>query len=72
MRRFQFDVRIPAQEMLRYYQGRAELVVIKDRAGKVLHLHPRYLRPHMGSAGVVGSFELRLTPNGEFIELVRI
>ncbi|ADN76081.1 conserved hypothetical protein [Ferrimonas balearica DSM 9799] len=72
MQRYQFDLRIPAQAMLRYYQGRAQLVVIRDRQGKVLHLHPRYLRPHLRPEGVVGSFELRLSQQGEFVELVRI
>ncbi|MBY5920449.1 DUF2835 family protein [Ferrimonas balearica] len=72
MRCYQFDVRLSAEQMMRYYRGQANLVVIRDRAGKVLHLHPRYLRPHLRPEGVVGSFELRLSEQGQFVELVRI
>ncbi len=72
MQRYPFDIRLSAAEMMRYYRGQASLVVIRDRSGKVLHLHPRYLRPHLGPEGVVGSFELRLSEQGQFVELVRI
>ncbi|MBY5991579.1 DUF2835 family protein [Ferrimonas balearica] len=67
-----FDLRISSQSIRRYYQGQADLVVVRDRAGRVIHLHPRYLRPHLRPEGVVGAFCLTLGERGEFLGLERL
>ncbi len=55
--------------MARYYQGQAEVVVCQDTQGRVMHIHPRYFRPHLTRDGVNGWFLLRLNSQGQFVEL---
>ncbi|SDJ70563.1 Protein of unknown function [Ferrimonas sediminum] len=72
MSQYIFDLGISANQMQRYYQGQVQVVVVRSLQGKVIHLHPRFLRPFVSANGVHGRFKLTLDLNGQFNELIKI
>ncbi|TKB50418.1 DUF2835 family protein [Ferrimonas sediminicola] len=67
-----FDLSIGWQQMQRYYQGKAQVVVVRCLQGRVIHLHPRYLRPFLTARGIQGRFRLTLDADGRFADLQRL
>lgn len=72
MIRYRFSLRISAGELQKYYQGSAQTLVVNSDCGKVIHLHVRYIRPFVNLSGVQGRFELQLTDQGQFHQLLPI
>ena len=70
--KLQFQLAIDAQQWLNYYQGNAQRVQCKASNGQWIHLHCRYLRPFVTSAGIFGQFELTLDRSGQFQKLVQL
>tara|TARA_Y100001933_G_scaffold213400_1_gene218984 strand:- start:3048 stop:3266 length:219 start_codon:yes stop_codon:yes gene_type:complete len=60
MRRYEVELNIPADEMLRYYRGGASSVVARDRYGRRLQFPAVALRPFVTAAGVRGRFVLHV------------
>ena len=60
MRRYEVELNIPADEMLRYYRGGASSVVARDRYGRRLQFPAVALRPFVPAAGVRGRFVLHV------------
>ncbi|WP_417349881.1 DUF2835 domain-containing protein [Ferrimonas sp.] len=67
-----FDLAIGWQQMQRYYQGQAQVVIVRCLQGRVIHLHPRYLRPFLSARGIHGRFQLTLDNEGQFLNLQRL
>ncbi|USD39569.1 MULTISPECIES: DUF2835 family protein [Ferrimonas] len=72
MSQYIFDLSVTASQMQRYYQGQAQVVVVRSLQGKVIHLHPRFLRPFVSATGIHGRFRLTLDASGQFNELIKI
>lgn len=60
MRRFEVELNIPADELLRYYRGTAGSVFARDRYGRRLQFPAVVLRPFVTSGGVRGRFVLHV------------
>ncbi len=58
MRRYEVELNIPADELLRYYRGAASSVVARDRYGRRLQFPAVALRPFVTPGGVRGRFVL--------------
>ena len=66
------DISLTADEFLAVYQGRANRVLLHSRDGRKVSLPARHLRPHLGHAGVRGTFELDFSADGELLSLRRL
>lgn len=60
MRRYVVELRIPADELLRYYRGAASAVVAQDELGRRVQFPAAALRPFVTRAGVYGRFALHV------------
>lgn len=60
MRRYVVDLKIPASELLRYYQGAASAVAAHDQYGRRVQFPAAALRPFVSGAGVYGRFVLEV------------
>lgn len=72
MLKLQLDISLPAEEFLRVYQGTANRVLLRSRAGKSVSLPAGRLQPFLTHEGVYGSFELSFDADGKFISLRRL
>lgn len=67
-----FDISIPAQEFLRVYQGTANRVLIRSRAGRTISLPARHLQPFLTRNGISGSFIMEFNAQGQLLDLRRL
>jgi hypothetical protein len=72
MLKLHLDVKLPADEFLRVYQGTASRVWLRSREGKSVSLPAGRLQPFLTREGVYGSFELTFDDQGKFISLRRL
>lgn len=70
--RARFDINIPAEQILAYYQGVARQVSIVSYDGRRIEFPAEKLRPYLDHQGVHGVFELEFDSNHRFIALHRI
>ncbi|GLP98069.1 DUF2835 family protein [Paraferrimonas sedimenticola] len=68
----EFYINLSYQQMLPYYQGSLQHVEVRDRLGRVLHIHARHFRSYFSPSGIQGLFRIQLSENGEFLSLQRI
>ncbi len=71
-RRARFDINIPAEQMLAYYQGIAREVSVMSYDGRRIEFPADKLRPFMDHQGVRGVFELEFDDQHRFVALHRI
>jgi len=67
-----FRINLSFDDFLPYYQGTAEMVQVKDNAGRLLWIHGRHLRPFLTREGVRGHFCLELDQEGKFVALNKL
>lgn len=60
MQSIRFFIRIPAEEVLRYYQGMADQVLVRAEDGRRVRFPFHHLRPFVGPDGISGRFEMLL------------
>lgn len=72
MRRYQFRLHISAKRLLSYYRGAATTVSVESFDGKKLRFPAERLRGHATRDGIHGTFELRASDEGKFVELVKL
>jgi len=70
--RARFDINIPAEQILAYYQGIARQVSIVSYDGRRIEFPAEKLRPYLDHRGVHGVFELEFDGNHRFVALHRI
>lgn len=70
--RVRFDMNIPAEQVLSYYQGVARQVSIVAYDGRRIEFPADKLRPFMDHWGVRGVFELEFDDQHRFVALHRI
>jgi hypothetical protein len=71
MRRFAFELHVPAQDYLRYYRGDVRSVMARCVDGRTLQFPATLLTPFVSSSGVHGSFVLICDDNGQGAQLQR-
>ncbi len=60
MTRYVIDLRIPKDELLRYYRGAARGVIAQARSGQRVRFPAQVLRPFVAHDGVCGAFLLQV------------
>ncbi len=72
MRQVRFTLRIPAEEMLRYYRGKAASVSVMAEDGRRLRFPAETLRPFVTREGISGRFVLRFDERNRLQGIDRI
>lgn len=67
-----FRLQISAAELMRYYRGEAQVVVVQGENGLRLQLPAGVLRPFVGEDGIRGRFVIRYTEGGKLGSLRRL
>ncbi len=70
--RIRFDIQIPADQILAYYQGVAKQVSVQAYDGRRIEFPAEKLRPFLDHRGVYGVFELEFDENHRFVALHKI
>lgn len=70
--RVRFDINIPAEQILAYYQGIARKVSVLAQDGRRIEFPAEKLRPFLDHAGVRGTFELEFDDDHRFVALHQI
>ena len=65
-------LKIPAYQLLYYYQGGVDTVAATTTDGRVIHFPANILRSVVHSDGVYGTFELIFDENHNFVSISRI
>lgn len=72
MRVIRFSLNIPTQEMLRYYRGEVQTVVVTTDEGLRVQFPAVLLRAHVTDNGIFGRFQLKFDDNHRQAGLERI
>ena len=67
-----FDIALPAERLLKVYQGRANRVKVQSRDGRTISLPAHHLRTFLTHDGVYGSFVMDFTEHGQLVSLRRL
>ena len=70
--RVRFDINIPAEQILAYYQGIARKVSVLAHDGRRIEFPADKLRPFLDHDGVRGIFELEFDDEHRFVALHRM
>ena len=69
---YEINLSITYDQMLRYYQGSANVVVTRSQCGTTLQFSAKHLRRYLNHSGVHGSFRLTLSSDNHLINIERI
>jgi len=69
---YRFRMQISYEQFLPFYQGRFQKILVTDTHGKKIELPAEHFRGFLTRDGISGFFELKVSPQGKFIALVRI
>ncbi|MEJ2199830.1 MAG: DUF2835 domain-containing protein [Desulfuromonadaceae bacterium] len=72
MRQARFTLHISADEMLRYYRGRAAMVAVVAEDGRRIRFPVSNLRPFVTANGIHGRFVIRYDANNRLLAVERI
>jgi hypothetical protein len=72
MTEYRFQLAIPAEKYLAYYEGAAQQVVVTLASGQRLQFPADSLRPFVSHDGVYGEFVLRVDANNKLLALERV
>ncbi|MDO2949816.1 DUF2835 family protein [Aeromonas simiae] len=72
MKQYTFRLTLPADEVLRIYQGQARKLIVRSDQGPVLELAAERLRPFVTPEGIYGRFLLKTQDDHRFLALSRI
>ena len=67
-----FNLAITKEQMLKYYQGRAQTVTVTSIEGKTIQFPANILRQFVEEEGVYGKFTIEFDNNGKFSSISRI
>lgn len=68
---YRFQLRIPREKYLRYYQGGASAVIVHDDHGRRVQFPASALRAHVTAEGVHGRFIMTTDQANKLISLER-
>lgn len=66
------DLNISDKEILRYYQGTANMVVTRAIDGKTVRFPARILRQFVSHGGVYGRYKITYSENGHYESMVKL
>lgn len=66
------DLRVSADEYLKFYRGQASIVTCRARDGRSIQFPVKILNPYLTHDGVSGSFEIKFDAKGKFAAITRI
>lgn len=66
------DIRIPAEDYLRFYSGSVNQVVTTSRDGRRVRFPAEILRRFVTHNGIDGSFEILFDSQGKFVSVERL
>ncbi len=66
-----FDIAISASELLKYYQGVAQVVVVQAHSGERVQLPASALRSFVTQNGIHGRFEVHFSDQGKLIRILQ-
>lgn len=66
------DLRVSADEYLKFYRGQASVVTCRSRDGRRIQFPVSILNPYLTRDGVSGSFEIQFDAQGKFVAISRI
>ncbi len=70
--RLRVVLKIPAYQVLYYYEGEVETVAAKTTDGRIVHFPANILRSLVQSDGVYGTFELVFDEHNKFVSISRV
>ncbi len=65
-------LKIPAYQLLYYYEGEVDTVAAKTTDGRIIHFPANILRSVVHNDGVYGTFELGFDENHKFVSISRV
>ncbi|NOQ93394.1 MAG: DUF2835 family protein [Methylophaga sp.] len=68
----QFYLNISREQVLRYYQGSAKVVVVTTTTGQKLQFPAEHIRSFMDQNGIEGKFSIQFDHNNKLIGLKRL
>lgn len=66
------DLRVDADEYLKYYRGQASFVSCRSRDGRTIQFPVKILTPFVTRDGISGSFSIRFDAKGKFVDIRRL
>lgn len=66
------DVAVPADELLRAYQGNIQTVLVRARDGRRIQFPVKILWSYIAHEGIYGRFRITYDDAGKFQNIVRI
>jgi hypothetical protein len=67
-----FDLKISAQEYLKYYRGEVKWVIVRSLCGKKVRFPANLLVNHVSHDGIEGRFVLHYLAGGKAIKLAKM
>ena len=71
-RKMRFSLNISADEVMKYYQGRANALVTNTDRGVSLRLPVKNFRPFVDENGLKGQFEIELNEENKLVSLKKL
>ena len=71
LRRFEVELNISADELLKLYRGQAHVVSVRAKNGRHIRFPASSLKPFVSREGVVGHFILHVDSNNKLLSLQR-
>ncbi|MBA3754789.1 MAG: DUF2835 domain-containing protein [Nitrosomonas sp.] len=65
-------LKIPAYQLLYYYEGEVDTVAARTTDGRIIHFPANILRSMVQNHGVYGTFELVFDENHKFVSISRV
>lgn len=59
------DIALSAKELLKYYQGKAQVIIVRATTGQRVQLPASSLRSFVTTRGIYGRFEVFFTADGK-------
>lgn len=72
MKELQFQINISAAQYLKYYQGTAQSVLVKDDSGTTLRFPASLLKKFVTHDGIHGRFVMQIDNNNKCIAIQRV
>lgn len=70
--RLRVVLKIPAYQLLHYYEGEVDTVAARTTDGRIIHFPANILRSVVQSDGVYGTFELVFDERNKFVSISRM
>jgi hypothetical protein len=70
--RLRVVLKIPAYQLLYYYEGEVDTVAARTTDGRIIHFPANILRSVVQSDGVYGTFELVFNEDHKFVSISRV